>query len=82
MTDFPPLAGFLPAMQRALENPIDAAPMADTVRLGNKVAVMTGDRFTDELFGTRGGLGHKLLDYLNGLGAPDGDHFDLKKSIT
>ncbi len=73
MTDFPAVPDPWLTIQTALENPIDALPMADTLRPGNKVVVMTGDRFTDELLGTRGGLGHKLLDYLNGLGVPDGD---------
>jgi len=73
MTDFPAVPDPWLTMQTALENPIDAAPMADSLRPGNKVVLMTGDRFTDELLGARGGVGHQLLDYLNRLGVPDGD---------
>lgn len=73
MTDFPPLPDPWQAIQTALENPIDCAPIADGLRPGNRVVVMTGDRFTDEMLGERDGLGHKLLDYLNGLGVPDRD---------
>lgn len=73
MTDFPPVADPWQTIQAALENPLDAPPVADSLRPGHKVVVMTGDRFTDEMLGERGGLGHKLLDYLNRLGVGDAD---------
>jgi nickel-dependent lactate racemase len=37
------------------------------------VVLLTGDRFTDEMLGARGGLGFKFLDYLNRLGIKDDD---------
>jgi nickel-dependent lactate racemase len=37
------------------------------------VALLTGDRFTDQMLGPWGGLGNKLLDYLNRLGIRDED---------
>jgi nickel-dependent lactate racemase len=73
MTDFPPVADPWQAMRQALENPIGRPPLAEMLRPRSKVALLTGDRFTDELLGARGGLGHPLLDYLNGLGVRDED---------
>jgi len=73
MTDFPPIQDVWGAIQAALENPIDCPPVADSLRPGHRVAIMTGDRFTDEMLGERDGLGHKLLDYLNRLGIQDRD---------
>ena len=73
MTDFPPLQDPWQAIVHAMENPIDCAPIQASLKPGNKVVVMTGDRFTDEMLGARGGLGFKLLDYLNGLGIKDED---------
>jgi nickel-dependent lactate racemase len=73
MTDFPALPDPWQAVVAALENPIDAAPLSESLKPGQKVVVMTGDRFTDEMIGVRGGLGFKLLDYLNRLGIRDED---------
>ena len=73
MTDFPPLQDPWAAIVHAMEHPIDCAPIQESLKPGNKVVVMTGDRFTDEMLGARLGLGFKLLDYLNGLGIPDAD---------
>ena len=73
MTDFPALHDPWQAIVNAMEHPIDCAPINESLKPGNKVVVMTGDRFTDEMLGARGGLGFKLLDYLNGLGIKDED---------
>lgn len=73
MTDFPPLADLRGAVIRALEQPIGCAPLADRVKPGDKVAIMTGDRITDKMLGTRDGVGFTLLDYFNRLGVPDDD---------
>lgn len=73
MTDFPPLQDPWQAIVHAMENPIDCPSIRDSLKPGHKVVVMTGDRFTDEMLGTRGGLGFKLLDYLNSLGIKDED---------
>jgi nickel-dependent lactate racemase len=43
------------------------------VRPGDRVALLTGDRMTDRMLGSRDGLGHVLLDYLNRAGVPDRD---------
>ena len=73
MTDFPPLSDPWQAIVDAMEDPIGCESIVDTLRPGNTVALMTGDRFTDEMLGRRDGLGMKLLDYLNRLGVKDGD---------
>ena len=73
MTDFPPLADPWQAIVNALENPIGCDPLPETLRPRSKVALMTGDRFTDLMLGSRDGLGLKLLDYLNHLGVRDED---------
>lgn len=73
MTDFPALQDPWQAIVNAMENPIDCAPIQESLKAGYKVVVMTGDRFTDEMLGVRGGLGFKLLDYLNSLGIKDED---------
>lgn len=73
MTDFPPLAEPWQAIVRAMENPIGTLPISETLKPGSKVAVMTGDRFTDQMLGTGSGMGFKLLDYLNKLGIKDED---------
>jgi nickel-dependent lactate racemase len=73
MTDFPPLADPWQAIVEALEHPIGCPPISETLRPGSTVAVMTGDRFTDQMLGVRDGLGMKLLDYLNRLGVRDED---------
>lgn len=73
MTDFPPLRDPWQAIVYAMENPIDCASIRDALKPGQKVVVMTGDRFTDEMLGVRGAMGLKLLDYLNTLGIKDED---------
>lgn len=73
MTDFPPVPDPWQAIVEALENPIGCRPLSETLKPGSRVALMTGDRFTDVMLGTRDGLGLKLLDYLNGLGVKDED---------
>ena len=73
MTDFPPLRDPWQAIVAALENPIGCPPITQTLKPGNKVAILTGDRFTDQMLGVRDGLGLRLLDYLNGLGIKDED---------
>ena len=73
MTDFPVLPDPWQAIVKALENPIDAPPIADALKPRSKVVLMTGDRFTDIILGARDGLGMKLLDYLNRLGVKDED---------
>jgi nickel-dependent lactate racemase len=57
----------------ALENPIACPPLSETLRPGSTVALLTGDRFTDQMLGPWLGLGHKLLDHLNRLGVRDED---------
>ena len=73
MTDFPALPDPWQAIVAAMENPIGCASIRDALKPGQKVVVMTGDRFTDEMLGVRGGMGFKLLDYLNTLGIRDED---------
>jgi len=60
-------------MVAAMEDPIDCPPMSETLKPGNRVALMTGDRFTDLILGTRDGLGLGLVNYLNRLGIKDED---------
>ena len=71
MTDLPALNDPWAAIMRALENPIGRPPLPDLLRPGMSVALMTGDRFTDQMLGERDGMGLKLLDYLNRLGIRD-----------
>jgi len=73
MTDFPALADPWQAIVAAMENPIGRPPITETLKPGHKVALLTGDRFTDQLLGTGGQLGFQLLDYLNQLGVKDED---------
>jgi nickel-dependent lactate racemase len=73
MTDFPPVPDPWQAIVAAMENPIGCPPIPDMLKPRNKVALMTGDRFTDQMLGSWHGLGHKLLDYLNKLGVRDED---------
>jgi nickel-dependent lactate racemase len=73
MTDLPPLADPWTAIVAALKNPIGCPPLAETLKPGSTVALLTGDRFTDQMLGPWLGLGHKLLDYLNRLGVRDED---------
>ncbi|MBN1400864.1 MAG: DUF2088 domain-containing protein [Anaerolineae bacterium] len=73
MTDLASLADPWRAIQYALEHPIGRPPLHEMLRPGQTVALMTGDRFTDQMLGARDGLGMKLLDYLNHLGVRDED---------
>ncbi|MBV7332222.1 DUF2088 domain-containing protein [Chloroflexi bacterium TSY] len=71
MTDLTPIEDPWQTIVDALENPIGSPPIGDLLRPGNSVALLTGDRFTDQMLGN--GLGFHLLDYLNGLGVKDQD---------
>jgi lactate racemase len=73
MTDFPPLRDPWQAIVAAMEQPIGCPPITQTLKPGSKVALLTGDRFTDHMLGERNGLGLRLLDYLNRLGVNDED---------
>ncbi len=72
-TDLPPLPDPAAALRRALEEPIGRPPLAEIVWPGAKVALLTGDRMTDRMLGSRDGLGHVILDYLNRAGVRDQD---------
>jgi lactate racemase len=72
-TDLPPLPDPTAALLTALEEPIGRPPLAELVWPGAKVALLTGDRFTDLMLGSRDGLGHVILDYLNRAGVCDRD---------
>jgi nickel-dependent lactate racemase len=74
MTDFPPLPDVADAVVQALENPIGTAPLSEQVRARDKVALLTGDRITDFMLGSRDGgppgstTGHAFY----GLRTPEG----------
>jgi nickel-dependent lactate racemase len=72
-TDLPPLADPPGALRRAMDEPIGTPPLRELVRPGDRVALLTGDRMTDRMLGSRDGLGHVILDYLNRAGVCDGD---------
>lgn len=72
-TDLPALPNPAAALLRAMEEPIGRPPLAEIVRPGAKVALLTGDRMTDLMLGSRDGLGHVILDYLNRAGVRDED---------
>src|SRR3972149_3888928 len=59
------------ALVYALDNPIGKPPLRALVKPGDRVALLTGDRVTDRMLGSRDGLGHVILDYLNAAGVPD-----------
>lgn len=73
MTDFPPLADPWQAIVHAMENPLGCPPLSQSLKPGSKVALMTGDRFTDQILGAQEQMGLRLLDYLNSLGVRDED---------
>ena len=73
MTDLPAVPDPAAAIIGALEAPIGAPPLSEQLRPGMKVALLTGDRITDVLLGTRDGVAHRLLDHLNRLGIRDED---------
>jgi nickel-dependent lactate racemase len=72
-TDLPPIDDPAAALLRALDEPIGKPPLREMVKPGQKVALLTGDRITDRMLGSRDGLGHVILDYLNAAGVPDQD---------
>jgi nickel-dependent lactate racemase len=73
MTDFSPLPDPWQAIVEAMESPIGCPPLSEMLRPGSRVVVLTGDRFTDQMLGTRDSLGLRLIDYLNRLGVRDED---------
>ena len=73
MKDFPALADPWSAIVAAMENPIGTPPLVEMVKPGSTVALLTGDRFTDQMLGDHFGFGFKFLDYLNRLGVKDED---------
>jgi nickel-dependent lactate racemase len=73
MTDYSARANPWAAIAAALESPVGCPPLSEMLRPGSRVALLTGDRFTDQMLGPWGGLGCKLLDYLNRLGIRDED---------
>lgn len=73
MTDFPALIDPWAAIEHALEHPIGTLPLREQLKPGSTVALLTGDRFTDQMLGERYRLGFKFLDYLNRLGIRDED---------
>ena len=72
-TDLPPVSDPAAALLRAMDEPIGRPPLAELVWPGAKVALLTGDRMTDFMLGSRDGLGHVILDYLNRAGVRDED---------
>jgi len=70
-SDLPPLENLREAFLEALENPIGCPPLSARVKAGDRVAILVGDRFTDQILGVRDHLGTALLDHLNALGVPD-----------
>lgn len=72
-TNFPALPDPAAALRRAMDEPIGTPPLAELVWPGAKVALLTGDRMTDLMLGSRDGLGHVILDYLNRAGVRDED---------
>src|SRR5688572_6844529 len=69
-TDLEPVADPAAALRRAMDEPIGKPPLRDLVKPGKRVALLTGDRITDRMLGSRDGLGHVILDYLNEAGVP------------
>lgn len=72
-TDLPALSDPPAALRRALDEPIGRPALANLVWPGCKVALLTGDRMTDVMLGSRDGLGQVILDYLNRAGVRDED---------
>lgn len=72
-TDKPALPDPAAAFRKALDEPLGRPPLAELVWPGCKVALLTGDRMTDVMLGSRDGLGHVILDYLNRAGVRDED---------
>ncbi len=72
-TDLPALDNLREAFLQALESPIGCPPLSAQVKPNDRVAILVGDRFTDQILGVRDHLGTVLLDHLNALGVPDGN---------
>src|SRR5205814_5212138 len=72
-TDLPPIADPAAALRQVMDAPIGKAPLRELVKPGDRVALLTGDRITDRMLGSRDGLGHVVLDYLNQAGVRDQD---------
>ena len=72
-TDLPPVEDPAAALRQAMDAPIGTAPLRQLVKPGDRVALLTGDRITDRMLGSRDGLGHVVLDYLNAAGVRDQD---------
>jgi len=72
-TDLPALADPVAALLKAMDEPIGTPPLAELLWPGARVALLTGDRMTDLMLGSRDGLGHVILDYLNRAGVRDED---------
>jgi nickel-dependent lactate racemase len=75
-TDLPVVPDLPAAFVHAMEHPIGKPPLRSLVKPGSRVALLTGDRITDRMLGSRDGIGHVILDYLNAAGVPD-DHVTL-----
>ena len=73
MTDLAPEEDPWQLIRDRLENPIGCAPFSDMLRGRKKLVLTTGDRLTDRILGVDGGLGIRLIDYLNSRGVGDGD---------
>ena len=72
-TDLPPVNDPAAAILNAMNAPIGKPPLREMIKPGDKVAVLTGDRITDRMLGSRDGLCHVLFDYINAAGVPDKD---------
>src|SRR5262245_8008391 len=72
-TDLPPIDDPAAALRAAMDAPIGQPPLRQLVKPGDRVALLTGDRITDRMLGSRDGLGHVILDYLNSAGVRDED---------
>lgn len=72
-TNLPALADPVASLRRALDEPTGRPPLSRIVWPGARVALLTGDRMTDLMLGSRDGLGHVILDYLNRAGVRDQD---------
>lgn len=73
--EVPPITDIKTAVQEALQNPIDSAPLKEIAQKGDKVCIIASDI-------TRGWIKHDqwlpfLLDELNAAGVPDSDIFLL-----
>ncbi|HEY3109726.1 MAG TPA: lactate racemase domain-containing protein [Chloroflexota bacterium] len=72
-TDLPPIEDPAAALRQAMDAPIGKPPLRELVKPGDRVALLTGDRITDRMLGSRDGLGQVILDYLNAAGVRDQD---------